>query len=128
MNKNKILSGGGKNLTGGGKWGWRGREVGGEGEGSGVRGGGKWGERGGKWGLGTPLSTPSVYSISVLTHNSNEYVHIACRKYTRATVHEMLEYIALASCFSSDELVYPQSHLNLCCSHTQSRGVDEESG
>ena len=52
MNKNKILSGGGKNLTGGGKWGWRGREVGGEGEGSGVKGGGKWG-------LGTPLSTPS---------------------------------------------------------------------
>ena len=35
MNKNKILSGGGKNLTGGGK-----------GEGSGVGGGGKWGERG----------------------------------------------------------------------------------
>ena len=53
MNKNKILSGGGKYLTGGGKWGWRGREVGGEGEGSGVKGGGKWG-------LGTPLSTPSV--------------------------------------------------------------------
>ena len=53
MNKNKILSGGGKNLTGGGKWGWRGREVGGEGEGSGVKGGGKWG-------LGTPLSTPSI--------------------------------------------------------------------
>ena len=53
MNKNKILSGGGKNLTGGGKWGWRGREVGLEGEGSGVKGGGKWG-------LGTPLSTPSV--------------------------------------------------------------------
>ena len=52
MNKNKILSGGGKNLTGGGKWGWRGREVGGEGKGSGVKGGGKWG-------LGTPLSTPS---------------------------------------------------------------------
>ena len=39
MNMNKIVSGGGKNLTGGGKWGWRGREVGGE-------GGGKWGERG----------------------------------------------------------------------------------
>ena len=38
MNKNKILSGGGKNLTGGGKSGWRGREVGGEGEGSGVKG------------------------------------------------------------------------------------------
>ena len=35
MNKNKLLSGGGKNLTGGGKWGWRGREVGEEGEGSG---------------------------------------------------------------------------------------------
>ena len=52
MNKNKILSGGGKNLTGGGKWGWRGREAGGEGEGSGVKGGGKRG-------LGTPLSTPS---------------------------------------------------------------------
>ena len=55
MNKNKILSGGGKNLTGGGKWGWRGREVGGEGEGIGVKGGGKRG-------LGTPLSTPSVMS------------------------------------------------------------------
>ena len=55
MNKNKILSGGGKNLTGGGKWGWRGREVGGEGEGSGVKGGGKWG-------LGTPLSTPSTWA------------------------------------------------------------------
>ena len=53
MNKNKILSGGEKHLTGGGKWGWRGREVGGEGEGSGVKGGGKWG-------LGTPLSTPST--------------------------------------------------------------------
>ena len=53
MNKNTILSGGGKNLTGGGKWGWRGREVGGEGEGSGVKGGGKCG-------LGTPLSTPSI--------------------------------------------------------------------
>ena len=55
MNKNKILSGGGKNLTGGGKWGWRGREVGGEGEGSGVKGGGKRG-------LGTPPSPPPLYS------------------------------------------------------------------
>ena len=55
MNKNKILSGVEKNLTWGGKWGWRGREVGGEGEGSGVGGGGKWG-------LGTPLSTPSVHA------------------------------------------------------------------
>ena len=51
MNKNKILSGGGKNQTGGGKWGRRGREVGGRGEGSGVKGGGKWGLR-------TSLSTP----------------------------------------------------------------------
>ena len=50
MNKNKILSGEGKNLTGGGKWGWRWREVGGEGE-SGVKGGGKWG-------LGTPCPPP----------------------------------------------------------------------
>ena len=41
MNKNKLLSGGGKNLTGGGKWGWRGGEMWGEGEGSGVKGGGK---------------------------------------------------------------------------------------
>ena len=59
MNKNKILSGGGKNLKGGGKWGWRGREVGGEGEGSGVRGGGKWGKTGRDVGIGYPLSTPS---------------------------------------------------------------------
>ena len=42
MNKNKILSGGGKNLTGGGKWGWRGGGV----------GGGKWGERGREVGIG----------------------------------------------------------------------------
>ena len=52
MNKNKILSGGGKNLIGGGKWGRRGREVGEKGEGSGGKGGGNW-----EW--GTPLSTPS---------------------------------------------------------------------
>ena len=52
MNKNKILSGGGKNLMGGGKWGRRGREVGEKGEGSGGKGGGNW-----EW--GTPLSTPS---------------------------------------------------------------------
>ena len=64
MNKNKILSGGGKNLTGGGKWGWRGREVGGEGEGSGVKGGGKWG-------LGTPLSTPSYM---VIFHASANFI------------------------------------------------------
>ena len=63
MNKNKILSGGGKNLTGGGKWGWRGREVGGEGEGSGVKGGGKWG-------LGTPLSTPSNMSPKLFQKSS----------------------------------------------------------
>ena len=58
MNKNKILSGGGKNRPGGGKWGWRVREVGGEGEGSGVKGGGKWG-------LGTPLSTPSKLETNI---------------------------------------------------------------
>ena len=58
MNKNKILSGGGKNLTGGGKWGWRGREVGGEGEGSGVKGGGKWGERGREVGVEYPPVHP----------------------------------------------------------------------
>ena len=61
MNKNKILSGGGKNLTGGGKWGWRGREVGGEGEGSGVKGGGKWGERGREVGVGYPPVHPLIY-------------------------------------------------------------------
>ena len=58
MNKNKILSGGGKNRPGGGKWGWRGREVGGEGEGSGGRGGGKWGERGREVGIGYPPVHP----------------------------------------------------------------------
>ena len=62
MNKNKILSGGGKNLTGGGKWGWRGREVGGEGEGSGVKGGGKWGERGREVGVGYPPVHPLMAS------------------------------------------------------------------
>ena len=65
MNKNKILSGGGKNLTGGGKWGWRGREVGGEGEGSGVKGGGKWGKTGREVGIGYPLSTPSLLPTPV---------------------------------------------------------------
>ena len=59
MNKNKLLSGGGKNLTGGGKWGWRGREVGGEGEGSGWEGGGKLG-------FGTPLSTPSTLFLTIV--------------------------------------------------------------
>ena len=62
MNKNKILSGGEKNLTGGGKWGERGREVGGEGEGSGVKGGGKWG-------LGTPCPPPQSSETRV-----NKYV------------------------------------------------------
>ena len=65
MNKNKILSGGGKNLTGGGKWGWRGREVGVEGEGSGVKGGGKWGERGREVGIGYPPVHP--LNINFLT-------------------------------------------------------------
>ena len=71
MNKNKILSGGGKNLTGGGKWGWRGREVGGEGEGSGVKGEGKWGERGREVGVGYPPVHPLLLNdcnlLSVLT-------------------------------------------------------------
>ena len=51
MKKNKILSGGGKNLTGEGKWGWRGREVG--------ERGGKWGERGREVGFGYPPVHPS---------------------------------------------------------------------
>ena len=63
MNKNKILSGGGKNLTGGGKWGSRGREVGGEG-GSRVKGGGKWGERGREVGVGYPPVYPLFYGHS----------------------------------------------------------------
>ena len=49
MNKNNILSGGGKNLIGGGKWGRRGREVGEKGEGSGGKGGGNW-----EWGTSCP--------------------------------------------------------------------------
>ena len=65
MNKNKILSGGGKNLTGGGKWGWRGREVGGEGEGSGVKGGGKWGERGREVGVGYPPVHPLPLGVEL---------------------------------------------------------------
>ena len=50
MNKNKILSGGGKNLTGGGKWGCIGREVMGEGE-------ERWG-KGGEVGNGYPPCPP----------------------------------------------------------------------
>ena len=65
MNMNKIVSGGGKNLTGGGKWGWRGREVGGEGEGSGVKGGGKWGERGREVGIGYPPVHPLIYGSCI---------------------------------------------------------------
>ena len=72
MNKNKILSGGRKNLTGGGKnltgrgkWGWRGREVGGEGEGSGVKGGGKWGERGREVGVGYPPVHPLIILLLI---------------------------------------------------------------
>ena len=73
MNKNKILSGGGKNLTGGGKWGWRGREVGGEGEGSGVKGGGKWGERGREVGVGYPPVHPLIISTMYLPNFCNSY-------------------------------------------------------
>ena len=65
MNKNKILSGGGKNLTGGGKWGWRGREVGGEGEGSGVKGGVKWGKRGREVGVGYPPVHPLIIRLKL---------------------------------------------------------------
>ena len=73
MNKNKILSGGGKNLTGGGKWGWRGREVGGEGEGSGVKGGGKWGERGREVGVWYPPVHPltSLKGKNLLPEGAN---------------------------------------------------------
>ena len=63
MNKNKILSGAGKNLIGGGKWGRRGREVGGKGEGSGGKGGGNW-----EW--GTPCPPPLV-SFGKHLSNSN---------------------------------------------------------
>ena len=52
MNKNKILSGGGKNLTGGGKWGWMGREV----ADRGMEVGGK----GREVGIWYPLFTPST--------------------------------------------------------------------
>ena len=71
MNKNKILSGGGKNLTGGGKRGWRGREVGGEGEGSRVKGGGKWGERRREVGVGYPPVHPllTVCALCTIAHN-----------------------------------------------------------
>ena len=73
MNKNKILSGGGKNLTGGGKWGWRGREMGGEGEGSGVKGGGKWGERGREVGIGYPPVHPllEIKEITIFCKSTN---------------------------------------------------------
>ena len=61
MNKNKILSGGGKNLSGGVKWGWWGWGRGGSGE-----------KGGGKWGLGTPcpplllllLIYPALYLLN----------------------------------------------------------------
>ena len=60
MNKNKILSGGGKNLIGGGKWGRRGREVGEKGEGTGGKGGGNW-----EWG------TPPVHPLHYGRTNDN---------------------------------------------------------
>ena len=69
MNKNKILSGGGKNLIGGGKWGRRGREVGEKGEGSGGEGGGKWGERGRELGMGYPPVHP------LLTCRPSSYIY-----------------------------------------------------
>ena len=71
MNKNNILSGGGKNLTGGGKWGWRRREVGG-------RGGGKWGERGREVGIGYPPVHPlsglhRSYKVSFLKQKLRQF-------------------------------------------------------
>ena len=75
MNKNKILSGGGKNLTGGGKWGWRGREVGGEGEGSGGRGGGKRGERGREVGIGYPPVHPLCYHLVISFQKTSSQRH-----------------------------------------------------
>ena len=59
MNKNKILSGGGKNLIGGGKWERRGREVGEKGEGSGGKGGGNW-----EW--GTPCPPPQNNAFGIM--------------------------------------------------------------
>ena len=59
MNKNKTLSGGGKKLTGGWKWGWRGREVGGEKWGK----GGEVGERGKEVVNGYSLSSPLYPNI-----------------------------------------------------------------
>ena len=81
MNKNKILSGGGKNLTGGGKWGWRGREVEGVGEGRGGRGGGKWGERGREVGIGYPPVHPllTVILLSSLSYYCRKVKHIFIR-------------------------------------------------
>ena len=82
MNKNKLLSGGGKNLTGGGKWvrgggkwGERGREVGGKGEGSGWEGRGKWG-------FGTPLSTPSCQQDCLGCRQLSRYdSNLGCRRF-----------------------------------------------
>ena len=83
MNKNKILSGGGKNLTGGGKWGWRGREVGGEGEGSGVKGGGKWG-------LGTPCPPPHVFSTYFLRGKNQGLAYHVLTRYSRYVFYQAL--------------------------------------
>ena len=65
MNKNKILSGGGKNLIGGGKWGRRRREVGEKGGGSGGKGGGNW-----EW--GTPCPPPHISFRTLIAHLSTK--------------------------------------------------------
>ena len=56
MNKNKLLPGGGENLSGGGKWGWRGREVG--------ERGGKRRERGREVGIWYPPVHPLIFSTN----------------------------------------------------------------
>ena len=60
MNKNKILSGGGKKPDRGREVGLEGEGSGGRGEGSGVKGGGKWGERGREVGIGYPPVHPLI--------------------------------------------------------------------
>ena len=94
MNKNKILSGGGKNLTGGGKWGWRGREMGGEGEGSGVKGGGKWGERGREVGIGYPPVHPLWCGTArgMRKHTSGHHLSTYCEHLLAMTIEAVLRY------------------------------------
>ena len=120
MNKNKILSGGGKNLTGGGKWGWRGREVGGEGEGSGVKGGGKWGERGREVGVGYPPVHPlysSLYHLLVVfSYNSfhsnkskrpHDAMELNSDDKSTAFEHSLSQYHRLFSIIGYSRIMFP---------------------